>query len=129
MKVLVVEDDKKLSMAICARLQSYDHEAIAAVDAFSAMSLAIKHQPNLALVDINLPGGDGFTVIERFNTSGECHNMPTIMMTANRESGLETKAREIGVRVFLQKPFGATVLLDAIQAATDGGASNAVQST
>lgn len=128
MKVLVVEDDKKLSLAICARLHSYGYEAIAAVDAFSAMSLAIKHQPNLALVDINLPGGDGFTVIERFNSSGDCHNMPTIMMTANREDGLESKAREIGARVFLQKPFGATVLLDAIQAATDGDTSNAILS-
>lgn len=120
MKVLVVEDDKKLSLAICTRLQSFGYRAIAAQDAISAISLAIKHSPNMALVDINLPGGDGFTVLDRLNASGECDGMPTIMMTANREENLETKAMQYGASAFLQKPFGSTVLLDAIQTAMGG---------
>ncbi len=127
MKVLVVEDDKKLSLAICTRLQSFGYSAIAAQDAISAISMAVKHNPDLALVDINLPGGDGFTVLDRLKASVECDPMPTIMMTANREESLKSKAKQYGASVFLEKPFGSTVLLDAIQTTMDGFTADAIQ--
>ncbi len=119
MKILVVEDDKKLSLAIRTRLQSFGYEAVAAEDAISAISMAVKHNPDLALVDINLPGGDGFTVLDRLSASNECKVMPTIMMTANRDDNLKQDALLHGACVFLEKPFGSTALLEAIETAAN----------
>ena len=124
MKILLVEDDKDLSMAICMRLKSYGHQTIAAPDAISAVSEAVLHTPDLAIVDINLPGGDGFTVLDRLSATNECANMPTIVMTANKQDGLESRARLHGAKVFLEKPFGANLLLDAIETAVGDSAND-----
>lgn len=118
MKVLLVEDDKDLSKAICMRLASFGYTAIPALDAISAVSEAVKHSPDLTIVDINLPGGDGFTVMERLRATKECATTPSIMITANKQEDLKKKAEAYGASVFLEKPFGASVLLEAIQNAT-----------
>ncbi len=127
MKVLVIEDDKKLALAIRTRLQSFGYQAIAAEDAISAISMAVKHNPDVALVDINLPGGDGFTVLERLRASSECGVMPTIMMTANRGGDLRQDAMLHGASSFLEKPFGSTALLEAIETAVKNSPSDDLQ--
>lgn len=119
MKILLVEDDKDLSKAICMRLRSFGHNPLPAPDAISAISEAVKHSPDLVIVDINLPGGDGFTVLDRLKATPECATTPSIMITANKQEDLKTKAVDHGAKIFLEKPFGASVLLDAILKATD----------
>ena len=126
MKILLVEDDKDLSMAICLRIRSFGYQAIAAHDAISAVSEAVKHSPDLAIVDINLPGGDGFTVLDRLKATHECATTPSIMITANKQEGLMNKATEHGASAFLEKPFGATTLLEAIQNATDAQSTETI---
>lgn len=118
MKILLVEDDKDLSMAICMRLRSFGYQPIPAHDAISAVSEAVKHSPDLAIVDINLPCGNGFTVLDRLRATPECAATPSIMITANKQEDLKTKATAHGASGFLEKPFGANILLEAIQNAT-----------
>lgn len=118
MKILLVEDDKELSLAICLRLKSYGYQPIPAPDAISAISLAVKHQPDLAIVDINLPGGDGFTVLDRLSGCAECALMPSILMTASKLDGLKLRASESIASHFLEKPFNAETLINAIDIAT-----------
>jgi len=126
MKILLVEDDTELSLAMSMRLKSYGHQAIPAQDAISAIAMAVKHKPDLAIVDINLPCGDGFTVLERLNASSECASIPSILMTASKKDGLKHKAIQHGASGFLEKPFNSTLLIDAIQSAYDGDSSGNV---
>jgi CheY-like chemotaxis protein len=117
MKILLVEDNKALASAIGMRLKSYGYQTIQAPDAISAVSAAIAHQPDLAIVDINLPGGNGFTVMDRIADSSDCPDMPVIVVTASNDTGLREQARQHGAAAFLEKPFGAESLLNAIDSA------------
>ena len=117
--VLIVEDDKRIAKAIGLRLASSGYTTECAYDAVTAMILAKKHPPDLALIDISLPGGDGFTVTERLRLNADTSNTPVIYITASRQPGLRERARKLGAVDFLEKPFNAQQLLQAIDDAEE----------
>lgn len=113
--VLLVEDDKKITLAIGIRLKSMGYEVTSAADAVSAIAQARKCKPDVILLDINLPGGDGFIVAERLQALMQTSSTPIIFITANKQEGLKKRAMEMGAVAFLEKPFDATQLADAIE--------------
>lgn len=113
--VLLVEDDKKITLAIGIRLKSMGYEVASAADAVSAVAQARKCKPDVVLLDINLPGGDGFLVAERLQSLMQTSATPIIFITANKQEGLKKRAMEMGAVAFLEKPFDATQLADAIE--------------
>ena len=115
MKILLVEDDKKLSLAITMRLQSNGYTVQAAPDAITAMSSAISFRPDVVVIDINLPGGNCFTVAERLKQSTETCAIPFVFMTASKKPELQEKALELGAIGFLEKPFYPSALVDLIE--------------
>ena len=114
MKILLVEDDKKLALAMGIRLKSNGYLVKAAPDAISAMSSAVSFEPDIVVIDINLPGGDGFMVAERLLASQETNAVPFIFMTASKKEGLKQKAMSCGAIGFLEKPFYASQLTDLL---------------
>lgn len=113
--VLMVEDDAKVSLALGIRLKSMGYEVHTAADAVSAVSQARKCSPDVILIDINLPGGDGFVVAQRLKTLVQTSATPVIFITASKKAGLKERARELGAVAFLEKPFTATEMADAIE--------------
>lgn len=113
--VLLVEDDRKITMAIGIRLKSMGYEVASAADAVSAVAQARKCKPDVVLLDINLPGGDGFVVAERLQSLLQTSSTPIIFITANKQQGLKERAMKMGAVAFLEKPFDATELADAIE--------------
>lgn len=120
MKVLLVEDDKKLALAMGIRLQSAGYRVTSTPDAITAMSSAVNFQPDILVIDINLPGGDGFTVAERILASADTQSIPFIFMTASKKDGLKRKALSLGAIGYLEKPFSASQLTDLIDSSLDG---------
>ncbi len=121
MKILLVEDDKKLSIAVGMRIRSFGHNCTIAHDAITAISQVVAQQPDLIIVDINLPGGDGFLVAERVQSLPNHSAAPIIFITASKKPGLRERATEVGASAFLEKPFDSTCLLEAIEATTITG--------
>ena len=115
-KVLLIEDDIKLSKALRLRLQHMNYEVVSVTDAVSAMDAAIKNQPDFILLDINLPGGNGFVVAERLRSHHATMSAPIIFITASSQPEFADRASAVPRSAFLQKPFDATQLLDAIDA-------------
>lgn len=115
MKVLIVEDDKQLSLAMSMRLKSVGHSVVSSPGAIEAMSSTITNKPDVILIDINLPGGDGFTVADRLKNSTETNDTPFIFMTASKKPELREKASKAGAIGFLEKPFYPSSLLDLIE--------------
>ena len=113
--VLLVEDDKKITLAIGVRLKAMGYKVASAADAVSAIAQARKHEPDVVLLDINLPGGDGFLVAERLQSLMQTSSTPVIFITASKQPGLRNRAMELGAVGFLEKPFDATTLADAIE--------------
>ena len=118
--ILLVEDDKEITLSIGIRLRSMGYELVNAPDAIGAISLARRANPDVAVIDINLPGGDGFLVAERLNALVETSMIPLIFMTASKKPGLKERAEQLGAVAFLEKPFDAKQLVSAIEQAMDG---------
>lgn len=113
--VLLIEDDQKITLAIGIRLKAMGYEVVSAADAVSAVAQARKSQPDVVLIDINIPGGDGFLVAERLQSLLQTSTTPIIFITASKQSGLRERAESLGAVAFLEKPFDATQLADAIE--------------
>jgi DNA-binding response OmpR family regulator len=115
--VLVVEDDKSIALALGIRLKAMGYTVVSASDAVTAVSQARKYEPDVAILDIGLPGGDGFVVAERLQNLSQTAATPLIFITASKQSGLKERAKQMGAVCFIEKPFAATELADAIEMA------------
>ncbi len=116
-RILIVEDDTRIAMMLFIRLKAAHYEALIACNAVQAMSIAKKDCPDLILLDISMPGGNGFLVAEWLRDLTETADVPIVFMTASQKPGLREEAREYGAAAFLEKPFDANKLLAAIQEA------------
>jgi DNA-binding response OmpR family regulator len=129
-KILVVEDDADVRLGYNILLKAHNYDVVFATDSISAVSEARKHQPDLMILDLGLPAGDGFIVLERFGSSVNPSLIPAIVerfganidlslipvivvsgrdVHANRERALLA-----GAKVFLQKPWNDDELLTII---------------
>ena len=113
--VLIVDDDADLRVAMCARLQGWGYQTYAAWDGVSAINATRKAAPTLMLLDLGMPGGDGFTVMSRLNQLDMLKNVPVIVLTAADAKTSKGKALALGAATFLQKPVEKEVLKAAIQ--------------
>jgi len=114
--ILVIEDDRKIALALTLRLKSAGYEATAANDARTGLDAAVKNPPDLVLMDICLPVGDGFTLSQKIQTLLPAPT-PVIFITASKQPGFRQKAEELGAAGYFEKPYEAEELLAAIQAA------------
>jgi DNA-binding response OmpR family regulator len=112
-RILIIEDDRKIAMALAQRLRSSGYEASMAFDALSGVSTAVKLKPDLVLLDISMPAGDGFSVAERIQSLVPTYT-PIIFLTASKRSEFREKAIELGATAFFEKPYDAKALLSAI---------------
>lgn len=115
-KILVVEDDRKIALALATRLKAAGYEASMAYDALGGVSAAIKQKPDLVLLDMSMPGGDGLAVAKRIQTLVPGLT-PIIFITASKQLGLREQAKELGAAGFFEKPYDAEQLLEAIRQA------------
>ena len=115
-KILIVEDDPNIAKALSIRLKNAGYEVSVASDALTGLETAIKKVPDLVLLDISLPAGNGFTVAERIQSLIPTA-IPVIFLTASRKPGLRDKAKELGAAAFFHKPYEAEDLLGAIHLA------------
>jgi DNA-binding response OmpR family regulator len=91
-KILIVEDDKNIMMALTVRLRNAGYVVLVAFDAVMALGIAIKQRPDLVLLDISIPGGNGFMVAERLQNSTLTAGVPMLFLTASKQPGLRERA-------------------------------------
>jgi DNA-binding response OmpR family regulator len=119
-KVLVVEDDDDLRRGLMLRLRTYGYDVVAAQDGVAAVSIARQEQPDLVLLDLGLPGGDGFTVLERYANLPALCAIPVVVLTGRDPRTSEPAARKFHVAAFLRKPVDNDVLARTITLALRG---------
>ncbi len=81
-KILIVDDDPDLKKGLNLRLRANHYDTVYASDGFSAVMMAQKERPNLIILDIGLPAGDGFVVLERLQKNATLASIPVIVLTA-----------------------------------------------
>jgi len=85
-----------------------------ATDAISAVSVAKKEQPDLLLLDLGLPGGDGLAVMQRLAALTPISHIPVVVVSGRDRTSFEDPVVQAGARAFLQKPFTVDELLAAV---------------
>jgi DNA-binding response OmpR family regulator len=115
-KILIVDDDPDLRRALKIRLRANHYDTMQASDGYSAIAVAQKQQPNLIILDLGLPAGDGFAVLERLRDSDALSNIPVIVLTARDPQSNKERTLQAGARAFFQKPADNDELLDVIRA-------------
>jgi len=115
--ILLVDDDPDVRLAMHVRLKANGYDTCFASDALGSISEARKQQPNLVILDLGLPGGDGFVVIERLKRHPSLAVIPIIVVSARDASGNRERAIKAGAKVYLQKPVDNVELLAIIRQA------------
>ena len=118
-KILVVDDDHDFLQALTARLEANHYRVVQAADARAAAEMTGRHRPDLIVLDLSLPGGDGFLVMERLKHDPLTAEIPVVVLTAKDAEGNQERAYEGGAVDFLQKPVNNEWLLSAIRRALD----------
>jgi DNA-binding response OmpR family regulator len=116
-KILIVEDDPDVREGMHVRLKANGYETFFAVDALSVVAAARKHLPDLIILDLGLPGGDGYLVMERLNRIPAQALIPVIVVSARDVRGNQERALKAGAKAFLQKPVDNAELLAVIRQA------------
>lgn len=123
-KILIVDDDPDLRQALRLRLRANRYEIVTAADGYSAIAQAYKEHPNLIILDLGLPAGDGFVVLDRLQKDDKLSNIPVIVLTARDPQSSERVALESGAAAFFQKPADNAELLNVIRATLSQAVEN-----
>ncbi|MGA8151211.1 MAG: response regulator [Terriglobales bacterium] len=115
-KIMIVDDDPELRLALKLRLRAHHYDTVSACDGYSAIALAQKEHPNLILLDLGLPAGDGYVVLKRLQDSDTLSDIPVIVLTARDPQANEDRSLGAGAAAFFQKPADNHELLQVIQA-------------
>jgi DNA-binding response OmpR family regulator len=113
-KILVIDDDQMLCLGINARLKANDYDPCFAHDAESALSTALAEMPDLIILDIGLPGRDGYSVMQSLHIT-ELADVPVIVLTARDAFTHQRRCRDAGAKRFFEKPVTNLSLMTAIQ--------------
>jgi two-component system KDP operon response regulator KdpE len=97
------------------RLKANGYDTAFASDALSSVTEARKQQPDLIILDLGLPGGDGFVVIERLKRHPSLAVIPIIVISGRDVSGNRERAIKAGAKLYLQKPVQNNELLAVIR--------------
>jgi len=116
-KILLVDDDKDMLLGLNVRLRANGYSVVFASDAISAISVARQEMPDVIILDIGLPAGDGFVVMKRLRALLPVAHIPIIFLTGKDPVINREKALSAGAQAFLQKPVDNEVLLLAIRKA------------
>lgn len=116
-KILIVDDERDIVKALTIRLKASGYDVVTAFDGAQGVFMAHKEQPDLIILDIRMPAGDGFSVAERLKRSTHTFTIPIIFLTGSPERNAEERATKVGARFYIKKPYDPEELLDAVRRA------------
>jgi CheY-like chemotaxis protein len=120
-KILIVEDDQDTRQLLKIRLEAAGYETAFAADAVTAIQTARNEKPDLILLDMGLPGGDGVVVMERLKIFPALAHIPVVVVSAREPTVTGQRALEAGAHAYVQKPIDNEELLGAVRSALGEG--------
>ena len=113
--VLIVEDNPKNLKLMRDLMRVQGYQTLEAADGLIGLDMALQHRPDLILMDIQLPGIDGYEVTRRLKAQEETKHIPIIAVTSFAMKGEEDRAREAGCDAYVSKPIDIRKLVETVQ--------------
>jgi DNA-binding response OmpR family regulator len=120
-RILVVEDDRHIARALAVRLRAAGFDVVEAHDGEEGFAAASRLLPDAIVADIRMPGMDGLSMIAMLRAFTATCSIPTVISSANIAETAKAHASELGVAYYIEKPYNAATLMQAINAALAGG--------
>ena len=114
-RILVIEDQEDNRQILRDLLTSANFEVIEAEDGEAGLTAAAAHRPDLILMDIQLPGLDGYEATRRLKADATLHAIPVIAITSYASNSDVDKARAAGCDAFVSKPYSPRQLLAKVR--------------
>ena len=123
-KILIVDDEEDIVRGLKIRLRGNGYDVVSASDPIQGISMVRKEEPDLIILDIRMPAGGGFDLAERLNLFTHTRTIPIIILTGSSETAHELKAKELGIRYYMKKPYDPKKLLDVVEKTLKAESSN-----
>jgi DNA-binding response OmpR family regulator len=114
-KILIVDDDPEVRLSLQVRLKVNNYDVVFAGDGVAGIAEARKHLPDVIILDLGLPAGDGFSVLERLKANDSLSMIPVIVVSGRVRIPNRDWALKAGAIAFLQKPVDHARLLSMIR--------------
>ena len=112
--ILVVDDDPDMRRALQIRLRANGYDVHYAANGAGAISEARKHRPDLIVLDLGIPDGDGFVVLDILKTNFNLSSIPVIVLSGRDRRANEERVLNAGAKAFLQKPVQSNEFLAVV---------------
>ena len=115
-KILIVEDDPAVLRAISYMLEKEGYNVLTATDGLTGLTKAKGENPDLLILDVMLPGIDGFEICHRLRAEPQTAQLPILMLSAKGQAADKAMGLQVGANEYLTKPVERLVLLDRVKA-------------
>ena len=112
--ILIADDDPVTVQMLSGVLEGGGFDVSVAVDAMQAVMMAMRKPPDAVILDIGMPAGGGFQVLERLNAAVKTRTVPVIVVTALTDPALQARVRALGAKEFFTKPITPDQLRQAL---------------
>jgi len=126
-KILVVEDDADVRLGYRVLLRAHNYDTFFAADSVAAVSEARKQMPDLILLDLGLPAGDGFVVLERFQKNTLLGMIPVIVVSATVDTASVDRALLLGASGYVVKSAPVETVGAGVRSVLDGNVVRPIQ--
>jgi DNA-binding response OmpR family regulator len=114
-KILIVDDEPDVRDMLQRRLVREGFMTEVAADGRKGLEIAREYMPDLVLLDISMPGGDGFGMLQQLQAEEATRRITVVMVTARTEMGAIQRGQELGATDYIMKPIDFTDLLKFIR--------------
>ena len=119
--VLVADDDEDILLLVTARLRRDGFEIVQARDGEQALALLRERRPDLAVLDVGMPGLDGLEVLQAIRADPELHDLRVLLLTAKAQESDVRRGFDSGADAYMKKPFSPAELSAKVRELTDAG--------
>lgn len=113
-RVLIVDDEPDIRLLIRINLLAAGYEVLEAGNGREAIDILEGEEPDLVLLDLRLPELDGWDVLEHLKERGVAERVPVVAISAHASPTTKERAREVGFRSYVSKPFTPDELLEVV---------------
>lgn len=112
---MIVEDEENIVESLSFLLEREGFKVTAVLDGAQALNRIEADRPDLLILDVMLPGINGFEILRKIRSNGDLKDLPVVMLTAKMQQQDRRTAEEIGVNAFVTKPFSNAEVVSTVK--------------